>query len=147
MINQKEGNGNLHTIFAHSEQVCEFTSEIFHHLINWADRDGLSPEGDDSRKQRVKLVIGCTYTKNSGVIRDPRWLWGRSLTLLLSSDADVLHIASPENDVLVDTGRGGNLVGRVSPSTFGTKGHHILKGYCGGLGVDFVQGADITGIN
>lgn len=24
---QKEGNGNLHTVFAHSEQVCEFTSE------------------------------------------------------------------------------------------------------------------------
>lgn len=26
-INQKEGNGNIHMVFAHSEQVCEFTSE------------------------------------------------------------------------------------------------------------------------
>ena len=91
--------------------------------------------------------MGCTYTENSGVIRDPWWLGGRTLALLLSSDADVLHIAPPENDVLVDTGRGGNLVGRVSPSTFRAKGHDILECYRRGLGVDLMQRADISEIN
>lgn len=42
LINQKEGNGNIDTDFAHSEQVCEFTSENFSSFDQLADQDGLS---------------------------------------------------------------------------------------------------------
>ena len=38
----KEGNGNLNTDFAHSEQVCEFTSE------NISSFDQLTDHGEDS---------------------------------------------------------------------------------------------------
>ena len=41
-------------IFALSEQVCEFTSEIFHHLINCPTVAGIEPTPDQDEKMKDK---------------------------------------------------------------------------------------------
>jgi hypothetical protein len=71
-------------------------------------------------------------------------LWLRGFWLFLPSDADVLHVATPKDDVLVDTAGRGNLIGGIPPPAFCAIGHDILKGYRGGLRVDFMEGADIS---
>lgn len=122
LINQKEGNGNLDTVFAHSEQVCEFTSEIFHHVIKlslaWEQStvQGVQGEGNEYAPERARI----TYPKDGGIIRHSRWFRLGDLLLLLLCDANVFHITAPKDDVFVDTARGGDLFGRVPPSALST---------------------------
>lgn len=108
--NQKEGNGNIDIIFALSD-VTWFTSGIFHHT---------------REKRREKG--GGTYTNDSWVIGHGWRLVLLDAGVLLNSK--ILHIASSENDVLVDLIRGRNLLLWSAFSTFGSERSDILEGYC-----------------
>ena len=85
-----------------------------------------------------------TYSNNGWII----WHWGRFLLLgcgvLLN--AQILHVATAKDDVLVDLVRAGLLLGRVGGAAFSAVGGDILEGDGGGLAVDFVQGADILDV-
>lgn len=118
--------------FAHSEQVCEFTSEIFHLMI-------ICPNLGQGRTilRKKKDKIRLTYSKNSRIIRHLRRL-RLGLVLLVLSYADILDIATPENDVFIDTGGWRDLLGRVTPSTFRPERGDILKSYCGSFGIDLM---------
>ena len=132
MINQKEGNGNLDTVFAHSEQVCEFTSEYISSYDQLTSRKIAGWSMDAMcRWEKIQGTRGLgltTYTKNSRVI----------LFCLLISDADVLHVATPEDNVFVNIRGRGNLVCEVASAALGAKGLHILECYRGCLGVDLM---------
>ena len=83
-----------------------------------------------------------TYAKDCRVIRHRR---RRRLGLLdLVLYPEVLHIAATEDDVLVDVVRGSDLVLAIAAS-LGTKGPDVLKGDGGVLGVDLVEGSDVSG--
>ena len=80
---------------------------------------------------------GPTYSKNSGIIRHfGRFvLRGRGRSL----DAEVLHIAASEDNIVVNLIGGRNLLVRVASPTLGAVGRDIFQGNGRLFGVDLVQ--------
>lgn len=83
-----------------------------------------------------------THSENGRVVWHLRRSWLRLFWLLL--DSQVLHIATTEDNVVVDGVVCGNLFGRVAFTTFGAEGGHILEGYGGVLRVDLDEGTDVA---
>ena len=113
---QKEGNGNLYTVLRIQNRSVSLHPRIFRHLIN-------SP--------RERAVVCCagwrggfeeravvTYPENGRVIWYPRSFLRCGVLLVIPSNADVLHITSSKDDVLVDTGGGGDFLGGVATAPF-----------------------------
>ena len=132
MINQKEGNGNIDMVLRIPNR-SEFTSEYISSCDQLTSRKIAGWSMDAMcRWEKIHGTGGLgltTYTKNSRVIWNPRRLWLRILFCLLISDADVLHVATPEDDVFVDIRGRGNLFCGVASTALGAKGLHILQCY------------------
>lgn len=86
--------------------------------------------------------VGQTYAEDGGIVGHGRRSRLGLLDLVLYPE--ILHIAATEDDVLVDVVRCGDLVLAVA-AAFGTKRRDILKGDGGVLGVDLVEGSNVSG--
>lgn len=78
-----------------------------------------------------------TYPKDGRVVWHLRRL-RLCVFFLLLGYTDVFHITAAEDDVFVDTGGGGNLLGGVASPPFSAIGNDIFEGNGGGLGVDLM---------
>ena len=124
--NQKEGNGKISTKFAHSASDKSFTSEIFHH-----------------RRCQVRKLEGTvrTYPKYGRIAG-----YGAGLGLLrrLLLDAQILHVAASEDDVLIDLIGWRNLFLWAPLPSLRAKRLDIFEGDCGLLRVDLVEGTNVA---
>ena len=91
----------------------------------------------------MKVTQNLTHSENGRVIRDLRRLW-LLVFLLLLSYRNVFHVASPEHNVFIDTGRRGDLLRRITSPTFCAMRNNVLE--CNGriFRVDFMQNSNIT---
>lgn len=83
----------------------------------------------------------AAYSEDSRVVRHLRWRWFGLLGLLLNPK--ILHVAAPEDDVLVDGVRRGQLLGAISTPLCAERSD-VLERDSGVLRVDLVERADIS---
>jgi hypothetical protein len=82
-----------------------------------------------------------TYPNNSRVIGHHRRLVLLDGRVLLN--AEVLHVAASEHNVLVDLVGGTNLLFRPSSSALSAVGTHIFERHSRLIGIDLVEGASV----
>ena len=84
----------------------------------------------------------ATYAEDGGIVGDGGWFVLLDARVLL--DAEVLHVAAAEDNVLVDLVRGRDLVLRPASAALGAVGPDIFERYGRLFGVDFVEDADVA---
>lgn len=128
-MSQKEGNGNFDIVFALFRQDDKFLHPQYF-IIQALSRRGV--ECDERQ----------TYVDNSRVLGHGRRLVLFDARMVL--DPQVLDIAAPENDVVV------NLIGRCylffgsTPPALGAERANILERYGRLVRVDLVKNTDIS---
>lgn len=90
----------------------------------------------------IGVALGKTYAKDGWIVGHGR---RSSLGLLdFVLYAEILHIAAAEDDVLVDVVGSSDLVLAIA-AAFGTERGDILEGNGGALGVDLMEGSNVSG--